>query len=179
MKPRQQDDRTELREIFRGNVHAVYAFFAYSVDHATAEDLASATFERVVRSWDRYDPVRASPRTWILAIARNVLTDHYRRQRFRRTVSTDEHPALLERLLGDEEVSSRVVSAAGFAEWLELLSPREQEVLALRFGADLPAGEIARLLDVSEANIHQISSRALRRLRDRMQPAKDSDAPLS
>jgi DNA-directed RNA polymerase specialized sigma subunit len=39
-------------------------------------------------------------------------------------------------------------------------------VLALRFAADMPAAEIARTLELSEANVHQISSRALRRLHD-------------
>jgi DNA-directed RNA polymerase specialized sigma24 family protein len=34
----------------------------------------------------------------------------------------------------------------------------------LRFAADLPASEIARTLDLTEANVHQIASRALRRL---------------
>ena len=39
----------------------------------------STTFERVIRSWRSYDPRKAGVRTWVLAIARNALTDHYRR----------------------------------------------------------------------------------------------------
>ena len=46
-----------------------------------------------------------------------------------------------------------------------MLSQREREVIAMRYGADLTTAEIARLLDLSEANVLQISSRALRRLR--------------
>ena len=42
---------------------------------------------------------------------------------------------------------------------------REREVLALRYGADLTTAEIARVAGPSEANVLQISSRALRRLR--------------
>jgi RNA polymerase sigma-70 factor, ECF subfamily len=53
-------------------------------------------------------------------------------------------------------------------DWLANLEPREREVLALRFAADLSAAEVARHLDLSEANVHQIASRALRRLRDQM-----------
>ena len=49
-------------------------------------------------------------------------------------------------------------------DWLRGLEPRERELLALRFAADLPAAEIARILDLSEDNVHQIASRALRRL---------------
>jgi RNA polymerase sigma factor (sigma-70 family) len=53
-------------------------------------------------------------------------------------------------------------------DWLGRLEPREREVLALRFAADLPAAEIAQHLGLSEANVHQISSRALRRLHDQL-----------
>jgi RNA polymerase sigma-70 factor (ECF subfamily) len=48
---------------------------------------------------------------------------------------------------------------------LEKLSPRERSLIALRFGGDLRGPEIAELTDLSVANVHQILSRALRRLR--------------
>ncbi len=48
--------------------------------------------------------------------------------------------------------------------WLLVLRPREQEVVALRYGADLTTSEIARCLGPSEANVHQIASRALRQV---------------
>ena len=155
-----------LREVYRDNVEAVYAFFTYSVGHDTAEDLTAATFERVVRSWSRFDPERARPRTWILAIARNVLTDHFRRQSHRNAVSLDEHPALAASLASSDDPAAECLSLATVRDWLGRLEHREREVLALRFGADLPAADIASALELSEANVHQISSRALRRLHD-------------
>jgi RNA polymerase sigma-70 factor (ECF subfamily) len=162
---RRRDDAEELRQAYRGNVEAVYAFFAYSVPRAAAEDLTSATFERVVRSWRSFDPRKASERTWILAIARNLLTDHFRRQSFRGAVSTDEHPELVHALAGDDEGLERVVSDDALRAWLAPLAAREREVLALRYAADLSASEVARLTGLSEANVHQIASRSLRRLR--------------
>ncbi|MBJ7328698.1 MAG: sigma-70 family RNA polymerase sigma factor [Solirubrobacteraceae bacterium] len=161
--PEQQD---ELRRVYRTHVRAVYAFFAYSVSADLAEDLTATTFERVIKSWDRFDPSRASERTWILAIARNALTDHFRRARHRNAVSLDEHPALVDRLAAADDPIARHLAAQGFADWLRHLSAREQEILALRFGADLSAADIAGLTDHSEANVHQITSRALRRLRE-------------
>jgi RNA polymerase sigma factor (sigma-70 family) len=153
-----------LREVYRDNVEAVYAFFTYSVGHETAEDLTAATFERVVRSWARFDPERAGARTWILAIARNLLADHFRRQAHRNAISLDEHPALAASLVASDDPVARYLSTDTVRDWLRGLEPREREVLALRFAADLPASEIARNLDLSEANVHQIASRALRRL---------------
>ena len=156
-------DEAELRRLYREHVDAVYAFFAYAVSKAAAEDLTSSTFERVVRNWHRYDPQRAGERTWILAIARNALTDHHRRQRHRDALSTDEHPVLLDALQHDG--LEQRLDRAELLSWLADLQPREQELLALRYGADLTAADIAELTGLGIANVHQIISRSLRRLR--------------
>ena len=162
----------ELLEVYRDNVDAVYAFFSYSVSHETAEDLTAATFERVVRSWSRFNPETAGPRTWILAIARNLLADHFRRQSHRNAISLDEHPALAASLASSDDPAARLLSTDTVRDWLARLEPREREVLALRFAADLPAADVARQLGLSEANVHQISSRAVRRLHDRISSAE-------
>jgi RNA polymerase sigma-70 factor, ECF subfamily len=154
----------ELRRVYREHVDAVYAFFAYAVTRAHAEDLTSATFEKVLRHWRRYDARRASERTWILAIARNQLTDHHRRQRHRAAVSLDEHPALADVLAAGDELQPRL-DRDELRGWLADLSERERDLLALRYGADLTARDIAAITGLSEANVHQILSRSLRRLR--------------
>jgi len=155
----------ELRAVYQENVAAVYAFLAYSVSRDTAEDLTSATFERVLRSWGSFDPSRSSVRAWILVIARHLLADHYRRQRHRAGPSLDEHPVILETLVTPDDATARFLEAETAKSWLSELSERERDVLAMRYGADMTAAEIARALDLTEANVHQINSRALRRLR--------------
>jgi RNA polymerase sigma-70 factor (ECF subfamily) len=168
---RRRPPTDELHEVYRDNVAAVYAFFAYRVGTDTAEDLTAGTFERVVRSWRSFDPRQATPRTWIIAIARNLLTDHFRRERWRRGPSLDEHPALLDGLVASDEPPARYMRFESAKDWLSQLSAREREIVAMRYGADLSTADIARLLDLSEANVHQIASRALRRLRDRVEAA--------
>jgi RNA polymerase sigma factor (sigma-70 family) len=160
------DPREELRRVYRAHVRHVYAFFTYSVGTNASEDLTSQTFERVVSSWSRFDAARASERTWILSIARNILIDHYRRESHRQSRSIDEHPALIDALSAREDLQSAVVSMAGFTEWLVLLGEREREILALRFAGDLAPAEIATALDLTVDNVHQIISRSLRRLRE-------------
>jgi RNA polymerase sigma-70 factor, ECF subfamily len=156
----------ELRDTYRRNVSAVYAFFSYYVGEGPAEDLTAATFERVVRSWGTFDRSLSSARTWTLAIARNILIDHHRRQQHRIGPSLDEHPALCDSLAAADDPLARRLAIDGAKEWLRELSPRQLEVVALRYGADLTAAEIAGCLGLTEANVHQISSRALRRMRE-------------
>jgi RNA polymerase sigma factor (sigma-70 family) len=164
VRPRGEE---ELRRVFREHVDAVYAFFGYSVRGPAAEDLTSATFERVVKAWRSYDRERASERTWILAIARNLLADHFRRERHRVATSLDEHPQLLDALVETGDPLAAHLSAEAVKEWLLPLAAREREILALRYGADLQPAEIAAMLDLTIANVHQILSRTLRRLRER------------
>ena len=156
----------ELRRVFRDHVDAVYGHFAYSVGATVAEDLTSATFEKVLRSWRRFDPGRASERTWILSIARNTLIDHYRRESHRTAASLDEHPSLAEALPVGPDFVDRHLAADELRSWLLVLGDREREIVALRYAADLTAVDIAQVVGLSSDNVHQIISRSLRKLRD-------------
>jgi RNA polymerase sigma factor (sigma-70 family) len=170
-------DAEDLRRAYRDHVSAVYAFFSYSVPAAVAEDLTSSTFEKVVRAWHSYDPRKAEVRTWILSIARNQLTDHYRRASHRQARSIDEEPALIEALAA-ADVAELVIDRAAFVALLASVTERDREVLALRYGADLPAEDVARILDLGSANnVHQITSRAVRKLRSALEdPAASGSA---
>jgi RNA polymerase sigma factor (sigma-70 family) len=160
-------------QIYERHVWQVYAFHAYRVpSRELAEDLTQLTFERALKAWERYDPERAAVQTWLISIARNLLIDHLRSDRGDRQVVLDpevhgeptapaEAPGLTPEL------------AAALAE----LPERDQEVLALRFGADLRGPEIAELTGLSLANVQQILSRSLRRLRAALADVPAEDLP--
>lgn len=154
--------QSDFARVYDVHVWRVYGFLAYRVrDHWTAEDLTQATFERALRAWSRYDPARASERTWLLAIAQNLLIDHHRRDRSGQLDPVDER--VLPAVAGPEE---RITTSPELAEALAQLSDRDREVLALRFGGDLTGPEIAELTGLSLANVQQILSRSLRKLRE-------------
>src|SRR5436305_2025492 len=69
----------DFEQAYDDNLTRVFAFFAYRLtSRADAEDLTQQTFERALKAWDRFDPSRATPASWLLAIARNLLIDHHR-----------------------------------------------------------------------------------------------------
>lgn len=158
---------TEFAKVYEEQVFHVFAFFSYRVrDRGLAEDLTQSTFERALRAWPRFDPHKASERTWLLAIARNLLIDDHRRHRPEPVGEIDEH------LSASTPGPEAAFSGSGELEAaLAELPDRDREVLALRFGADLTGPEIAELLDLSLANVQQITSRSLRRLRSILEPA--------
>jgi RNA polymerase sigma factor (sigma-70 family) len=154
--------QSDFARVYSEHVWPIYGFLAYRLgDRQVAEDLTQATFERAPRAWSRFDPRRASERTWLLAIARNLLIDHHRRDRNRRTELLEEH--LEPPVAGPEE---SITAGPDLTDALSKLSDRDREVLALRFGGDLNGPEIAEVLGLSLANVQQIISRSLRKLRE-------------
>lgn len=154
-----------LARVYDDHVEHVYGFFAYRVgSRSDAEDLTQATFERAVRAWPRFDPRRGQVRTWLTAIARNLLIDHYRAGSTRVEPLDSEHLREQQEPQADGPEASLGLSPE-LAEAISRLSDREREIIALRFGGDLTGPEIAEVLDLSLANVQQILSRSLRRLR--------------
>lgn len=159
-------DVTRIYEIY---VDRVYAFFAYRLAlRIDAEDLTAATFERIVRHVDRFDAAKGDVATWVFVIAENVLIDHYRRQgrRDEQTLPDEGERAVAAQLVIVDRPSEGLAPA--LQEALATLSARERHVIGLRFGGDLSGREIASVLGTTEANAHQMLSRALRRLRQQL-----------
>lgn len=159
--------------VYEEHVWRVYGFIAYRIrDRHLAEDLTQTTFERALRAWARYNPQRASESTWLLTIARNLLIDHHRRDRSALMEEIDERHG--PSVLGPE---ARYVVSPELTEALDTLSERDREILALRFGADMTAPEVAELVDLSLANVHQIMSRSLRKLRHALEAMGSARGP--
>lgn len=158
---------SDFARLYEEHIWRVYGFIAYRVrDRHLAEDLTQGTFERALRAWARYDPRRASEATWLLAIARNLVIDHHRRDRPTPVDQIDERSAPVVSGPGERYAASPELHDA-----LSQLASREQEILALRFGADMTGPEIAALMDLTLANVQQIISRSLRKLRHSLEDA--------
>jgi RNA polymerase sigma-70 factor, ECF subfamily len=141
----------------------VYGYLVYLTrDPALAEDLTAETFEKALRQWGRFDPRRASARTWLTQIARTTALDWFRAEERRRR--REERTAAPERVDGAfAEGLSPDLEAA-----LASLSAGEREVIALRVLLDLDGDETARVLGISPTAVSTRLSRALGKLEERM-----------
>ena len=118
--------RADFAAIYDDHIWDVYGFIGYRVPRRDlAEDLTQQTFERALRSWNSFDPARASAKTWLLTIARNLVIDHYRAAR-------QDLP--LEELGGAEPVTEDAPDLGlepELARALSDLGERDREVVAL------------------------------------------------
>ena len=171
-------DIEEFARLYEEHVWNVYGFFGYRVaSRHEAEDLTQLTFENALRAFNRFDERRGKFSTWVMTIAHNLLIDHYRSDRSSFRESIDDSPQT-EQALGDrgtEEPDLGISSDLEVA--LARLSSRERELISLRFGGDMTANQIAELTGLSTANVHQILSRSLRRLRAELEGVRQSYSP--
>ena len=153
---------------FKDNRESVYRYVRFRVaTRETAEDLTSEVFLKALRSLARYDPKRSAPRTWLLRIARNAVTDHLRTLRRRGSlhVSLDRLPDLVSQAPSQEERILRGEQVQKLFNAVATLRSSDQEVLSLRYGAGLGNGEIAESLKISSNAVAVRLHRALERLR--------------
>ncbi len=134
----------------------------------TAEDVTSEVFMKALRSLHRYDPSRAAPRTWLLRIARNAVTDHLRALKRRGSlhVSLDRIPDLVADVPSQEARVLKQERIQSLLNGSRVLRKADQEILSLRYGAGLSNSEIADHLSVSNNAVAVRLHRALKRLKD-------------
>jgi RNA polymerase sigma-70 factor (ECF subfamily) len=153
--------------LFEEHAERLFSFLAYRTgDRALAEDLLSETFERVLRSRQRFDPRLGSERRWLYTIALNLLRDHARRQvheqRALQHVGAGVTQPELDPGLSVVEHRDELHRA------LAKLNEDEREAIALRFGGDLKLRDVARVLGEGESAVEGRIYRALRKLREEL-----------
>jgi RNA polymerase sigma-70 factor, ECF subfamily len=150
-------------------IRRVYAYVAYRIGAGPdAEDITSDTFERALRYRASYDPSRGGGLAWLIGIARRRIA----------TGAPVPGASLLERsepaAPGDleDDAIQRLTLSGAVAE----LDERDRELIALRYGADLTARQIAALLELRTNAVEVALHRALARLRAQLERT-DAAAP--
>ena len=154
---------TTFAEAAERHLDDVFGYLLYLTrDRSLADDLSGSTFEKALRAWPRFDPLRGSARTWLLGIARTTALDWFRAESRRRR--REEAAALPE------------AEEAGFVEGLSPalqtalaeLSAGEREVIVLRVVIELDGEQTARVLGISPTAVSTRLSRALAKLEERV-----------
>jgi RNA polymerase sigma factor (sigma-70 family) len=138
-------------------IRRVYAYVAYRIgDGPAAEDVTSRVFERAVRYRESYDPDKGTPLAWIIGITNRCLADR-----------DPPSAAPLEEAsdgIAPSDLEEEAVLRIELARALSRLDERSRTLIALRYGADMTARQIAGTLDMSPHAIEVALGRALTRL---------------
>ena len=158
--------------LYRSVAPGVRGFLAANGSH-DPDNLLGEVFLQLARNLAGFEGGEAQFRAWVFTIARNRLRDEYRARR-RRPVDpvadvpeTAAEPDHLEGLLTAEAKAL-----------LDVLSPRQREVLLLRVFADLPLEDVAAIVGRPVTAVKSLQHRALTRLRKEMSTSPYPDGPV-
>ena len=152
------EDDAAFREWYETTLPRVYRYLLARCDHdvALAEELTQQTFVEAIHRRRQFDG-RSEIATWLIAIGRNKLIDHYRRlDRDRR-----RHLKLVSGWTDASEAPWQTSEdRAAVAAALAHLTGEQRLVLMLRYFDALPVREIARLIGRSDSAADSLLFRA-------------------
>jgi RNA polymerase sigma-70 factor, ECF subfamily len=144
---------------------SVYRFVYYRVGSvAVAEDLVSETFFRALRSMSSFRWQGKDFGAWLMTIARNLTTDHFKAGRTRLEYATEDmspHDGPTE---GPEGTVLAAMTNEALLSALTELPHEQQECLIMRFLQGMSIAETAAVLGRSDGAVKQLQLRAVRNL---------------
>ena len=165
----------EFTDLYHQYFPKVFAYVYGRVqDKEISLDIVSDVFEkafikmRSLRSPDSFG-------SWLFTIARNEVSSHWRKTKpaARAAQEAAWETELHSQPRGPEETVLHKERLASLSQLVRQLPRREQEIIALKFDAELSNREIANVLSTSEVNVRVTVFRALRKLRERLQVSGD------
>lgn len=168
----------EFSDLYHDYFPKVFAYVYGRVqDREVSLDIVSDVFEKAymkmksLRSPDSFG-------SWLFTIARNEVSSHWRKEKPAAKAAQEAawENELHQQPKNPEETLLHKERLAALSELVRQLPRREQEIIALKFDAELTNREIASVLNTSEVNVRVTIFRALRKLRDRMKAVGNSGA---
>lgn len=167
-------DSQSIGTIYDRYFSEVYRYVRYRLnDDATAEDITSEVFVRLLESAHKNQGPQVSLKGWLISTASHALNDHLRRQ-YRRPVEnlSESLPddALSVHAQVDLRAQHQIVKHA-----YDQLTREQQDVIALRFGQGYSLEETATQMKKNLNAVKALQFRALASLQRRMMQLSQRD----
>ncbi len=170
MRRFKKGDPDAIRDLYRAYGRAVFTV-AYGAlgDRSLAEEAVQVTFTKAWQAADRFEPEkRLAP--WLYAIARRTAVDLYRRERRHESTDLDTDIAVLPPSFEGLWEAWKVRSA------LDHLPAEERAVVEATHYRQLTMAETAAELGIPVGTVKSRSSRAYRRLAERLGYLREASA---
>lgn len=159
----QERDEAAFAKIYESYFDKIYRYLVLRIgDRTEAEDLTQQVFIKVVQRIGSFNWRGAPFSAWLFRIAHNQMVDYVRQRSKRQPLTLDESVVGQDDPQRTLEVRldlERVLKAA------KKLTRAQQEVISLRFSADLSTREVAKIMNKSEGAIKALQHSAIKVLR--------------
>jgi RNA polymerase sigma-70 factor (ECF subfamily) len=176
-----QRDNELVKRAQRGDTAAVGALYDRHHTHIfrfvwsrvgnqqIAEDLTGEVFIKMVTSLSGYKIGETPFRAWLYRIARNLVTDEYRKQKGNTAVPLQEVEMMIGFETSPDTIAENNLTLDRVQEAMATLDQTQREVVELRFLAGYSLQEVAETLDYSVAAVKSYQHRGLKALRAALQ----------
>jgi len=162
-----QRDRRQFTALYERNVDAVHAYVYRRVDNrAEAEDITSLVFQKALANLDRFEWRGVPFVAWLLRIAANAVTNHWRRVSREQPMADLDGP---EPAPADPADIDALERRALLFRLVRTLPVDQRRVIEMRFADERGIREIARELNRTESAVKQLQYRAIQNLRAQLQ----------
>jgi RNA polymerase sigma-70 factor (ECF subfamily) len=165
---RAKSDEQAFELLYHRYFNKVYGYiFKRTGQHEITEDILSATFLKVFTHLGKYQHQGFPFSAWVFRIATNELIDHYRKSgRQGPKVNIEDAPEPIDPQQSPEMIMEQQLTKEQIQGLILKLNPRDQEIINLKFFAELSNPEIATILNISTNNAGVMIHRAVKRFHD-------------
>jgi len=151
-----------LYDHYQGSVYRFLFYRTRSVQ--LAEDLTSETFFRALRSMNNFRWQGKDFGAWLMTIARNLCTDHFKAGRTRLEMTTEDMGVHDDATDGPESAVLAGLTNEILLGALKALPDEQRDCLIMRFLQGMSIAETAAVLGRSDGAIKQLQLRGVRNL---------------
>ena len=166
-------EKEALKYLIERYASPIFNFVAHLTNRNDAPDIVQDIFIKTWKNIKRYDSKKASFKTWIFTIARNSVTDFWRKKKnilFTEIEESFSENIPDENLLPDE-VLQKLEDAELLNKTLEKLRPDYREVLVLYYQEEMTFEEIGGILSKPTNTVKSQHRRAIIELRKLISPS--------
>lgn len=148
----------------------IYRFVRFTIGNKPdADDLTQEVFLRVIQGWKRFNH-SSNPKTWLWAIAKNCIKEHYRKRKRHSLVTT------LNELELPDHRSVDALTEVMIAETLQRIPIPQREAFIERIVNQRTTSETAQVLGWSESKVRTTLHRAIASIRKIYQKGDERSA---
>ncbi|MBE3592264.1 MAG: RNA polymerase sigma factor [Thermoanaerobacter sp.] len=148
-------------EFYEKNFDDVYRYVYFKIGNKwDADDIVSEIF---IKAYEKYKTIKSNPRSWLFSIAKNTITDHYRKNKnvtLEDDLSPFSYPDIFENKFETEAEIDCLKKS------IYSLPKEEIEIINLKYFAGMTHREISQIVKKTEDAVKMKAFRIIQKLKN-------------
>ncbi|HHW57820.1 MAG TPA: RNA polymerase sigma factor [Clostridia bacterium] len=148
-------------EFYEKNFDDVYRYVYFKIGNKwDTDDVVSEIFKK---AYEKYKTIKSNPRSWLFSIAKNTITDHYRKNKnvtLEDDLSSFSYPDIFENKF-EKEAEIDCLKKSIYS-----LPKEEIEIINLKYFAGMTHREISQIVEKTEDAVKMKAFRIIQKLKN-------------